>query len=236
MSDSDGSRQVQLTRYPGGLVGTPRWSPDGQFLAYDARVNGNRDIYVMPAAGGAARRLTENAHDDRLPAWSADGRWIYFSSDKGGPREIWKKPALGGPEVQVTRGGGFAARETPDGKLLCYLSASAEGLWVMPLNAGVPDEGRKRLVAQQASSLVFDVSNSGVYFGDQTYFGELNDRNRPRTDTVYFHNFATNRTSVVAKMGKELSIGISVSPDERWLLFSQVDRAGSDLMVVENFR
>ncbi|MEP7362288.1 MAG: winged helix-turn-helix domain-containing protein [Acidobacteriota bacterium] len=236
MSESDGSRQVQLTKYPGGLVGTPRWSPDGQFLAYDARVNGNRDIYMMPAAGGAARRLTVNAEDDRIPAWSADGKWIYFSTDKGGPREIWKKPAGGGVESQVTRGGGYAARETPDGMLLCYFAASSEGLWVVPLQAGVPDERRKRLVAQHASSLVFDVSNSGVYFGDQTYFGELNDRNRPRTDTVYFYDFATNRTSVVAKMGKELSIGISVSPDEKWLLFSQVDRASSDLVIVDGFQ
>jgi hypothetical protein len=29
---------------------------------------------------------------------------------------------------------------------------------------------------------------------------------------------------------------MSVSPDEHWLLYSQVDQAGSDLMLVENFR
>jgi dipeptidyl aminopeptidase/acylaminoacyl peptidase len=236
IANSDGSQQVPLTQYPEGLVGSPAWSPDSRFLVYDAFVNGNRDIFMVAAAGSVANRLTTNAADDRVPAWSADGEWIYFSSDKGGSREIWKKPVAGGDEVQVTRGGGFAARESPDGKFLCYFMAASEGLWVMPLNAGVPDERHKRLAAKHASFLIFDVSNSGIYFGELTRFGELSDRNRAATDTLYFYDFATHRTSTVIKLGKELSIGVSVSRDERWLLFSQVDQAGSDLMVVENFR
>nr|MBA2647064.1 hypothetical protein [Pyrinomonadaceae bacterium] len=30
--------------------------------------------------------------------------------------------------------------------------------------------------------------------------------------------------------------GLSVSPDERWVLYTQYDRKGSDIMLVENFR
>jgi hypothetical protein len=30
--------------------------------------------------------------------------------------------------------------------------------------------------------------------------------------------------------------GLSVSPDSKWLLYSRIDEAASDLMLVENFR
>jgi Tol biopolymer transport system component len=236
IANIDGSQQVQLTQYPAGLVGSPAWSPDGGFVAYDAFVNGNRDIFILPSGGGVATRLTTNAADDRVPSWSADGRWIYFSSDKGGRREVWKKAASGSEEVQVTQSGGFAARETPDGRLLCYFTSASEGLWIMPLNGGVPDERHKQLVAKHATFLIFDVSNSGIYFGDRTHFGELSDRTRAAADNLYYYDFAMKRTTVVAKSGKELSIGISVSRDERFVLFSQVDVSGSDLMIVDKFR
>src|ERR1700712_3179652 len=36
----------------------PRYSPDGKWIAYTASIQGNRDVYVIPAEGGPARRLT----------------------------------------------------------------------------------------------------------------------------------------------------------------------------------
>ena len=35
---------------------------------------------------------------------------------------------------------------------------------------------------------------------------------------------------------KPLFIGSTVSANERWLLFSQIDQTGADLMMVENFK
>jgi hypothetical protein len=68
----------------------PVWSPSGQRIAYWTTDNGQRDLYTIPADGGAREALTMDAPLDWSPAWSADGRFVYFSSDRGGSMNIWR--------------------------------------------------------------------------------------------------------------------------------------------------
>src|SRR6201986_1753723 len=42
----------------GKVVAGPFFSPDGSEIAYSAHLNGNVDVYVMPASGGVPRRIT----------------------------------------------------------------------------------------------------------------------------------------------------------------------------------
>ena len=118
--ESDGSKPVQLTNFGGPIAGTPRWSPDGRQVVLDCNAGGNEDIYVVSVEGGPPRRLTSEKSEDVTPSWSRDGRWIYFASDRTGNWQVWKLPAEGGKAVQVTKGGGFAAFESYDGKTLYY--------------------------------------------------------------------------------------------------------------------
>src|SRR5439155_25522169 len=120
VADANGENAQPVTSFNGPIAGTPRWSPDGRQLAFDARPDGNSDIFVVPAGGGQMRRLTERLGDDARPAWSADGRSIYFSSDRGGRNEIWRMPAEGGEPVQITRHGGMAVLASRDGLHLYY--------------------------------------------------------------------------------------------------------------------
>jgi len=60
----------------------PRFSPDGQWLAFAAAYEGNTDVYVMPAEGGTPRRLTHHPADDLPIGWTADGQSILFTSDR----------------------------------------------------------------------------------------------------------------------------------------------------------
>jgi len=108
---------------------------------------------------------------------------------------------------------------------------------VIPIEAGALNESKKRLVARDASMLQFDVSNSGVYFGNPTtLYALLSDRTHRQPQQLLFYDLAKNRVTVVARPANELSIGLSVSRDDRWLLFAQVDRAAADLRLLENFQ
>src|SRR5262252_3440011 len=60
------------------------WSPDGSKISYSWNGEGSFEIYVMQAAGSAARNLTHDAASDRYATWSPDGGKIAFASDRAG--------------------------------------------------------------------------------------------------------------------------------------------------------
>ena len=54
---AQGGTAVQLTTQT-SYEANPVWSPDGKQIAFASDRNGNFDLFIMPADGGAARRLT----------------------------------------------------------------------------------------------------------------------------------------------------------------------------------
>lgn len=83
----------------------PAYSPDGKWIAFVRAIEGAvRDIYVIPAAGGAPRQIT---HDRRLVeslTWTASGKAIVFSSDRGGIFALWKVPVREGDPQRLPVG------------------------------------------------------------------------------------------------------------------------------------
>jgi len=51
-----------------------------------------------------------------------------------------------------------------------------------------------------------------------------------------YFDFATRKTTVLDVLDGPFWYGFALSPDERSILFSQLDSHGSDLMLVENLR
>jgi len=93
-SNPDGSAAVQLTNLRG--CGTPRWAPDGMWIAFDTVGNGAQGVYVISAMGGTPRALAMGGSENSVPSWSRDGKWIYFASNRSGQDQVWKVPADGG--------------------------------------------------------------------------------------------------------------------------------------------
>jgi len=77
-SKVDGSQKLQLT-VPPVQAAMPRISPDGKTIAYMARARGNLwRIWLIPFAGGGARKLTSGDFEESEPTWSPDGRSLAF--------------------------------------------------------------------------------------------------------------------------------------------------------------
>lgn len=86
----------------------PRFSPDGQWIAFTSDRGGGDNIWVIPRAGGDARQITRE--DFRLlnsPVWAPDGNFIaarkHFTKTRSlGSGEIWLYHVSGGKGVQMT--------------------------------------------------------------------------------------------------------------------------------------
>ena len=69
----------------------PNWSPHGYRIAYwGVGHGGQRDIWTVPAAGGAPVKVTDDLALDWNPVWSPDGEELYFLSDRGGSMNVWR--------------------------------------------------------------------------------------------------------------------------------------------------
>jgi Tol biopolymer transport system component len=199
---------------------TPRWSPDGQWIAFESNQAGQSEVYVIPSRGGAARRLTNDPATDAIPRWSRDGRYIYFCSDRTGRFEIWKIPAEGGTSEQLTTDGGFMAVESPDGQWLYYSQTRNYGpIFRRPLAGGQPEE-----VAPQLHGLFFVVTAGGVYYEAE--------------DAIWFWDARSGGRRKVFAPANALGVGLDVSPDGRTLLFTQIDlsNAEADLYLIDGIR
>ena len=242
ISDSNGLGSVQLTSFGRGMTGSPHWSPDGQRIAFDSSAEGQFDIYVVDAAGGKPARLTQNSHLDVIPRWSGDGEWIYFTSKRTGTFQVWKMPAAGSEidAVQVTNAGGGPAFESPDGAHLYYtrIRGALDGdadLCRVPVNGGPEVTVDVSVVGRHLA-----VTRDGIWYvrwpaGLTKKDWHIGTRLGKGDFSVWFHSFATGTARRVVSLTKDPLVGFTASADNRFLLWSQVDRQDDDLMLVENF-
>jgi dipeptidyl aminopeptidase/acylaminoacyl peptidase len=70
---------------------SPRWSPDGRFLAFlSDRAGEKSQVYLVPVDGGEARQLTRAPNGADAPAWSPDGSRIAYLSSADAEERAWE--------------------------------------------------------------------------------------------------------------------------------------------------
>jgi len=217
--DNQGENCLQLTSQDAEFTGLPNWSPDGNQIAFYSRVKGKSQIFVIGADGIGVRQLTPDGFNHFFPRWSRDGLWIYCASDRTGANQVWKFPSQGGPPMQVTRNGGYASQESPDGKLLYYTKNEAAETSLWKLSFETHDETQ---VLPSIRIHSFDVVNDRIYFIDGN-------------SKLKFLNTLLGTTTALGELPPGY-VGLSVSPDRKSILYTKSNPGSSELMLVDNFR
>ena len=226
VSNSDGSGFLRLTDYDGPRCAFPAWSPDSQWIAYEARPEGQSEIYMISPEGGQPQRITHDPGDDLGPTWSHDGRWIYFTSNRTGQWQVWKMPTGGGDSAQVTKQGGWYPKVSVDGRTLFFGKPPPEsGVYRMPVEGG-----EEELFLSDARMDLFAPAANGYYFWPLkgSEFGV------PDSSMVFLDSSTGARR--VVTVTDQLPTSVSPFPDGKRVMFSQMAHVFADLYLVENFR
>ncbi len=217
VSDIAGHDQKQLTHLD-RYSGTPRWSPDGKWIAFDSyKPGGHAEILLVDAEGRNLHLVISAPFDCAVPSWSRNGKAIYYSGNQNGVFQVWRHSLDNGNDLQMTKQGGFDPLESYDGKTIYYSRFFEAGIWKLPSTGGA----ETIVVAGRPQAGFwghYAVTTTGLYFLD-------NDA-EPHP-TIEFYKFATSKVSPVLTFDEKaarLQPSLSTTADGKILYLTQYDR------------
>ena len=226
MSEADGTHLVQLSGAGSSDAVYPRWSPDSQKIAFDSRQSGHPEVYVVDIAERMPRRVVTTLVDMSVPSWSHDGRWLYFQSTAPHTdvERVFRCPASGGEAVALSVASGGFPWESYDGETLYFANRpSKSSLHIVSLQLPGTESVLRGMPAVVDSS-EWTVVPRGIYFVPA---------DAPKS--VRYFDFATKQVRQIFQVDRDFEDSLSVSPDGRWILYTQTDAFNTDIMLVENF-
>ncbi|TCO09156.1 S41 family peptidase [Natronoflexus pectinivorans] len=194
-----------------GLEIFPRFSPDGNQIAFTGQYDGNTEVYLIPSEGGIPQRLTYTAtlgRDDLADRmgpnnivlnWTPDGQIVYrsrrhsFNAFKG---QLFKVSPEGGlsTRVEVPEGGFLSF--SPDGKKMAYNRVFREFRTWKYYQGGMADEIWIHDFETRETHAITDNPAQDIipmWIGEEIFF--LSDRDR--TMNLFVYNTRTKETEKV---------------------------------------
>lgn len=153
VSDQSGAKEIYIMDYDGydprritgdrSIALTPRWSPDGLFLAYVTYKDGQPSIYVHELVTARRIKLVAFPGLNISPAWSPGGERLAFSSTKEGNAEIYVvdlPDPMKGNSAQARRltfalGDDLSPTWSPTGQQIAFISDRGGTPQVYVMNA-----------------------------------------------------------------------------------------------------
>jgi Tol biopolymer transport system component len=173
------------------------------------------------------RKLITNISSVIRPHWSRDGKWIYFTSYEPGRMGVYRCPASGGIEVLLSKDvDGDRPQESFDRKTVYF--ASHEDNSTLKKTAVSRQPGTESEVdglPRVKDPSLWALSPDGIYFVPAE---------APRS--VRYYDFASKQIRPIFELDNDFYGSLSVSPDGRWILYSQENDVNSDIMLVDHFR
>ncbi len=231
-NDGPPGEPQRLTDLP-GRVSWPAFSRDGRWIAYHRVIDGQRDIWTMPAGGGASQQVTEHVAMDVSPRWSPDGSQVAFISDRGGIEQVWAVTVRDGKRVGVARPltdgsapvNGFDW--SPDGSELAYTTPveGVDEIWLTTIN---PNEEARRLTTAAGVIDLRWLADGDRLVALALWGGSVASL---RTVDPATGEVAPLPHGEAAAPYVEIP-GFDMSPDGRWLALVEVERRG-DVWLLE---
>src|SRR5579859_5607354 len=198
-------------------------SPDGTEIAVsDSSQEQHKSlIYIVPLAGGTARRITQNG-PSYWHGWSPDGKTLAFCGERNGEFDVYTIPAAGGEETRLTTAPGLddGPEYSPDGKYI-YFNSVRTGL--MQIWRMRPDgSGQEQVTSDEFNNWFPHISPDGKWMVFLTY--EKGVTGHPGNKDVMLRLMAVGgdtKISVLARLfGGQGTINVpSWSPDSKQLGF-----------------
>jgi tricorn protease len=199
-----GGTAMQVTHSP-GEESWPRFSPDGQSIAYSASYDGNVDIYIIPVLGGIPKRLTYHSHFDRMVDWHPDGQKILFASGrKSGIRrfnQLYTISVNGGLPEKLKMPYGELASYAPDGNSLAYVTKLTENFPFKRYRGGYSSDIIIYNLGNDSAEKITDnwaIDGKPAWVGDKIYF--ISDQGENMRLNIWVYDTAGKQASQITKI------------------------------------
>lgn len=209
LASSNGGTARRLTSHAGQEL-FPKFSPDGNWIAFSAEYSGTRQVYVMNVNGGEPRQLTfyndvgplppRGGYDYQILDWTPDGKNVVFRGNRvpwtdrmGRPYTVPMEGGMETPLVIPESGGG---RFSPDGTKFVYTPIERENrTWKRYRGGRAQDIWIYDLKANTTEKITDHVGtdNQPIWIGDNIYFTS----DREHTLNIYAYNTKTKQTHKV---------------------------------------
>ncbi|HSG81217.1 MAG TPA: peptidase S41, partial [Gemmatimonadota bacterium] len=217
---ASGGTATRLTTHP-GLELFPKFSPDGQWIAFTGQYDGDEQVYVIPTAGGVPTQLTfypargplspRWGYDNQVYGWTKDGSAVLFRSLRGDgwdlvDSRLYTVPMEGGLPVALPMPRSGAGELSPDETRVVYSPKFRdfrtwkryEGGWAQDLYIFDLETYDAQQITDHPRA-----DRDPMWIGDMIYFTS----DRDGTNNLFSYNPATGATTQLTQ---------STTWDVRW--------------------
>jgi TolB protein len=182
-------------------------------------------VYIVPIAGGMARRITQNA-PSYWHGWSPDGKTLAFVGQRNGDFDIYAIPVTGGDETRLTTAKGLddGPEYSPDGKYIYFNSERTGHMQIWRMKADGSDQ--EQVFSDDYNNWFPHISPDGKWMVFLTYEKDVTGHPENKDVMLRLMSLSTEpdndkKIMVLAKLfGGQGTINVpSWSPDSKSVAF-----------------